>query len=71
MKNNENADRPMSAIEYFPAPFRLSGKAAQASCSPVRRRLRISTPTLNQKPKPMKTKNFNPRHTPLAAIENC
>src|SRR5271157_5955728 len=49
MKNSENADTPMSAIVYTPSPFRLSGKAAQASLRPLRSRSRISTPTLNQK----------------------
>src|SRR5271166_4312866 len=49
MKNSENADMPISAIVYTPSPFRLSGKAAQASLRPLRSRSRISTPTLNQK----------------------
>src|SRR5208337_3344255 len=49
MKNSENADTPISAIVYTPSPFRLSGKAAQASLRPLRSRSRISTPTLNQK----------------------
>ena len=49
MKNSEGAEKPISAIEWTPSPFPLSGKAAQASFRPARRRSRISTHTLNQK----------------------
>lgn len=58
MKNSENADTPMSAIVYTPSPFRLSGKAAQASLRPLKSRSRISTPTLNQKIDSVKIKKI-------------
>src|SRR5271157_5616100 len=69
MKNSENADTPMSAIVYTPSPFRLSGKAAQASLRPLKSRSRISTLTLNQKTDSVKIKK-SPKPRPFRTADD-
>jgi hypothetical protein len=49
-----------SAIEWPPAPFRLSGNAAQASCSLASSRSGIGTTTSNQKAESSKVEKMHP-----------
>ena len=52
MKNTENADRPMSAMLYFPSrhwPLRRSGRPAQASFSSEIRQAKAFTPASSQR----------------------